>query len=175
MKKLLLLPTMLFPYMVCLSLGYGFIAQSFSNITFKALDIISLVTLALSFVCNFIYIFSTRKKTAELLLKNAFLIKAIHIPTYIFILALGIMMGLMFFITFPFILILIVFDLLTLWISGMISVYSIAKSFKASGLCSKSLLIIAMICQFFFCADIISLFVVKIVIKKKKFSQKANI
>lgn len=168
MKKLLLIPTVIFPYTVCLCLGYGFIAQSFSNTTIKILGIFALAVLVFSFLCNFIYIFSTRRKTAEELLKNAFLIKVIHIPTYILIFVLGVLMGLMFFMTFPFILLLIVIDLLTLWMSGMISVHSIAKSLKEGGLCSKPLLIIAMVCQLFFCADIISLFVVRIAIKKKK-------
>ena len=168
MKKLLLIPTTIFPYTVCLCLGYGFIAQSFSNTTIEIFGILALVTLALSLVCNFVYIFSTLRKPAEELLKIAFIIKAVHIPTYILIFILCVLMGLMFFMTFPFILFLIFIDLVTLWISGMISVYSIAKSLKESGLCSKSLLIIAMVCQFFFCADIISLFVVRIAITKRK-------
>ncbi|MBQ3547603.1 MAG: hypothetical protein IJA44_03915 [Clostridia bacterium] len=167
MKKLLLIPTAIFPYTVCLCLGYGFIAQNFSDTTIKIFGILALVTLALSLVCNFIYIFSTRRTSAKELLKNALLIKAIHIPTYVLIFILGVLMGLMFFMTFPFILFLIVIDLVTLWMSGIISVYSIAKALKESGLCSKPLLIIAMVCQFFFCADIISLFVIRIAINRK--------
>ena len=81
-------------------------------------------------------------------------------------------MGLMFFMTFPFVLLLVLIDLLTLWISGMISVYSISKALKEGGLCSKAILSISMICQFFFCADVISMFVIRSVIKKK---EKANI
>ncbi len=165
MKKLLLLPTTLFPYTVCLCLGYGFIAQSFSNTTIEILGIFAFVMLVLSFVCNLIYVFATKQNSAKELIKTAFLIKAVHIPTYILIFVLGVLMGLMFFMTFPFILLLIIIDLLTLWISGMISVYSLAKSLKEGGLCSKPLLIVAMVCQFFFCADIISLFVIKIATK----------
>ncbi len=166
MKKLLLLPTILFPYTVCLCLGYGFIAQSFSNTTIEILGIFVFVTLVLSFVCNLIYVFTAKENTAKELIKTALLIKAVHIPTYILIFVLGVLMGLMFFMTFPFILLLIIIDLLTLWISGMISVYSLAKSLIEGGLCSKPLLIIAMVCQFFFCADIISLFVIKKAIKR---------
>ena len=168
MKKLLLIPTTIFPYTVCLCLGYGFIAQNFSNTTIKIFGILSLVTLVLSLVCNLIYIFSALRNPAEELLKIAFIIKAVHIPTYILIFVLGVLMGLMFFMTFPFILLLIIIDLLTLWISGMISGYSLAKTLKEGGLCSKALLIIAMVCQFFFCADIISLCVIRIVIKRNK-------
>lgn len=166
MKKLLLLPIILFPYTVCLCLVDGFLAQSFSNTTIKILGIFALVTLALSFLCNFVYIFSTRREPAEELLKDAFLIKVIHIPTYILIFILGVLMGLMFFMTFPFIVFLIFIDLLTLWISGMISIYALVKSLKEGEICPKPLLIVAMVCQFFFCADIISLFVIKIAIKR---------
>ena len=166
MKKLLLIPTTIFPYTVCLCLGYGFIAQSFSDTTIKMLGLLSLVTLALSLMCNLFYVFTTKEKTAKELIKTAFLIKAAHIPTYILIFALGVLMGLMFFMTFPFILLLIIIDLITLWSSGMISVYSLVRSSKEGVLSSKPLLIIAMVCQFFFCADIISLFVIKNAIKR---------
>ena len=171
MKKLLLIPITIFPYTVCLCLGYGFIRQGFSNTTFEILGIFALVTLVLSLVCNLIYIFSTLKKPAAELLKTAFIIKAVHIPTYILIFILGVLMGLMFFMTFPFVLLLVLIDLLTLWISGMISVYSISKALKEGELCSKAILIISMICQFFFCADVISMFVIRSVMKKK---EKAN-
>ena len=172
MKKLLLLPTIIFPYTVCLCLGYGFIAQSFSNTTIKILGIFVFVTLVLSFACNLVYIFTAKENTAKELMKTALLIKAVHIPTYILIFVLGVLMGLMFFMTFPFILLLVFIDLLTLWMSGMISVYSLAKSLKERGLCSKRLLIMAMVCQFFFCADIISLFLIKIAIKRNNSHKK---
>jgi len=112
------------------------------------------------------YIIFTKEKNAYELLKTAILIKIVHIPTYILIFILGFFMGLMFFMTFPIIILLVAVDLITLWISGMISVYSVAKALKQGGLCPKPLLIIAMVCQFFFCADIISLFVINFIAKK---------
>ena len=172
MKKLLVIPTTIFPYTVCLCLGYGFIAQSFSNATIGVLGVFAFVALVLSFICNLIYIFTTKENTAKELIKIAFLIKAVHIPTYILIFVLGVLAGLMFFMTFPFIVFLIFIDLLTLWMSGMISVYSLAKSLKERGFYSKPLLIVAMVCQFFFCADIISLFVIKIAIKRNNSHKK---
>lgn len=170
MKKLLLLPTMLFPYMVCLCLGYGFIAHGWSDAIFIIFGVIALIVLALSFVCNIVYIVLTRKSPAEELLKTALLIKLIHIPTYILIFLVGIIMALTFWMTLPFILLFIVVDLLTLLMSGMISIYSLITALRCEGLCSKKLLGIALACQFFYCADIISLLVVKGAIKKKKLS-----
>ena len=81
-------------------------------------------------------------------------------------------MGLMLFMTFPFVIFLVIVDLLTLLISGMISVYAIARLSKDGVPCSKSLLIVAMICQVFFCADIISLVVVVITVKNNRQNMK---
>ncbi len=166
MKKLLILPTILFPYMVCLCLGYGFVC-SFFDTTIAILAIASLVLLVASFVCNIIYFFTTKNITSAQLLKTAFLIKILHIPTYVAIYLLGLMMGLMFFMTSPFILFLVFVDLITLWLSGMISIYSLIRLLKDNSGISKALLIIALICQFVFCADIISLFILRISMKNK--------
>ena len=168
MKKCLLIPTLIFPYIVCLCLGYGFVAQSFSNVTIKVVGILALATLVLSFICNLIYIFASKKEYATDLLKTAFLIKVIHIPTYILIFVLGVIMGLMVFMTLPLIILLIVIDLLTLWISGMISIHALIKSLKEGEMCPKALFVIALVCQMFFCADIISMLVIRIVIRKNK-------
>ncbi len=169
MKKLLLIPAFIFPYTVCLFLGWGFGSENnFSGIVFTILGVLVLVTLLSSFVCNLIYIFSTKEKTAEELLKIAFLIKAVHIPTYVLVFILGVLLGLMFFMTMPAILLLVFIDLLTLWISGMISIYSLARALKEGKICPKPLLIITMVCQLFFCVDIITLFVVRIIAKKNR-------
>ena len=80
---------------------------------------------------------------------------------------LGLIMGMMFFMTFPLIIFLVLVDLLTLWLSGIISIHSISKVLKETKSCSKPVLVFAIICQFIFCADVISLFVVKSLTKNK--------
>ena len=74
----------------------------------------------------------------------------------------------MFFMTFPFIILLVFIDLITLWLSGMISVCALVKGIRDKRISSKAPLIIALVCQMFFCADIISAFVVKIIFRKVK-------
>lgn len=115
-----------------------------------------------------IFIFTTRKASFEEPLKSALLIKVIHIPTYILIFILGVIMGMMFFMTFPFIMLLLVVDLFTLCISDMVSIYSLIKGLATKNMCSKVLPAIAFVCQFVWCADIISLLIVAAVNKIKK-------
>ena len=55
------------------------------------------------------------------------------------------------------------FDYIVLLSSGMISVFALAKNIKNN----KKLSIVALICQFFFCADVISLFVMHRISKKQ--------
>jgi len=168
MKKLLLIPTLIFPYMVCLCLGVVLNFNNIPNTTVEIFGVVLLFLYLISFICNLVYILTTRAESYDVLLKNAIIIKLFHIPTYVAIFILGFFMGLMFIMTFPLNMVLVNIDLLTLWISGMISIYSIAKSLKTCEFCSKPILIIAIICQFFFCLDIITLLVVITTIKKNK-------
>ena len=154
MKKLLLIPTILFPYTVCICLGYGFISRNFNDLPITVLAIASLVCLALSLICNTIYLIITKNTDPKELLKIALLIKLLHIPTYVLIFIFGAMMGIMFFMTFPIILLLILVDLITLFLSGMISVFAVAKNRREL----TTAAVIVLLCQFVFCADIISLF-----------------
>jgi heme/copper-type cytochrome/quinol oxidase subunit 3 len=78
-----------------------------------------------------------------------------------------VVLGFMFFITLPLILFLVIIDLITLWLSSMISVYAYCKVLKENRNHSTSLLIVSLICQFFFCADVISLFVTNIAVTRK--------
>lgn len=167
MKKLLLLPTIIFPYVVCLFLGYMLIPNDITDTMYKVFAVFLIIVLAISFVCNLIYIFIVKDKSPYELLKTALLVKIIHIPTYILIFILGLIMGMMFFMTFPLIIFLVLVDLLTLWLSGIISIHSISKVLKETKSCSKPVLVFAIICQFIFCADVISLFVVKSLTKNK--------
>ena len=166
MKKLLI-PTAVLPYIVCLCLGYGVISQNFSDNTILILGIVALVTLVLSFVCNIIFILTTKSKSSMELLRTTLLIKAIHIPTYIVIFIFGAMLGVMFFMTFPIILLLVLIDYLTLWMSGMISIYAHIRVIKEKRISSTAPVVISMICQLFFCLDIISLIVIYVKGKEK--------
>lgn len=163
MKKCLLIPAIIFPYTVFLCL-----VSMFSNTIIKVFVIIPIITFILSFICNLIFIFTTRNASAKELIQSSLLIKALHIPTYIVFFLWGLIMGLMFHMTFPFIIFLMIIDLLTLWISSMVSIYSIIKAIKEKNTYSTAFLVVTLFCQFFWCADIAGLFIVFIVTKMKK-------
>jgi hypothetical protein len=57
-----------------------------------------------------------------------------------------------------------VFDYIVLLLSSSLSVFGLVKNMKNS----EALSIVALICQFFFCADVISLLVVWILSKLQK-------
>lgn len=164
MKKLLLIPTAIFPYLICLCLGYGFFSGNFNNPTISVLAIFCLVCGVLAPVGNIVFMILSRKISAESLIKTALVLKTLHILPYILIFILGVLMGTMFFMTLPFIIFLVLIDYITLFFSDMISVFALIKNAKNNTILS----VFAIVCQFVFCADIISLFVLHIISKKTK-------
>ena len=164
MKKLLfLIPTVIFPYLFCGGLLIGF-GAGWGDAFVKIWAIILVACVALSLVFNVIYMVLSRKQDAHHLVKVALIIKLLHIPTYALIFVFGLLMGFMFIMTFPFILFLVYIDCLTMVLSGMISVFALIKSFKNNRLVS----ILTLVCQPFFCVDIISLFIANCILKKQE-------
>ena len=162
MKKLLLIPAMLFPYSFVLG---GIASDGYANIDsdLEAYILIGLFFI-LPLVCNIAFIVFSRKDDPYKLISSALIIKLVHIPSYVIIFVMGLISSLMIFMTLPLILMLILFDYIVLITSSFISVFALAKNIKEK----KTLSILALICQFFFCADIISLFVLWIISKNQK-------
>ena len=167
MKKLLLIPTMLFPY----SLGLGLLISHYFLNVFNVNEtvsvqvfegIISLFFVA-SLVCNIVYMNLSKQSDSYELIRVALFIKMIHIPAYVLVFLFGVGLASIFFITFPILFIFVVFDYFALLTSSMISVFALAKNVKKEGNLSMLILVF----QFFFCADIISLFVLWYISKKK--------
>ena len=130
MKKLLLIPTALFPYAVSLFLFCFFKSKTGASVTLPYLIISCVVCACLALACNVVFLLLSRKDSAERLCKTALILKAIHIPAYVAIFVLGLILGLMFFMTFPILLLLIFLDCVTLFFSGMISVFALIKNRK---------------------------------------------
>lgn len=160
MKKLLLLPTALFPYTVCLMIASMF---GGGDSVFKTLGIACLVCLGLAIVCNILFMAVSRRQDARSLLKTALILKAIHIPSYAMIFVLGLGLGISIIMTFPLALFLMLMDSVTLFLSGMVSVYALVRNAKNQ----KVLSVVGLIGQFFFCADVISLFVLNMNAKRE--------
>ena len=162
MKKLLLLPAMLFPYSFVLG---GILSDGFANVDsdLEAYILIGLFFI-LPLVCNMAFIILSRKDDPYKLISSALIVKLVHIPSYVIIFVMGLISSLMIFMTLPLILMLILFDYIVLITSSFVSVFALAKNIKEK----KTLSILALICQFFFCADVISLFVLWIISKNQK-------
>jgi hypothetical protein len=114
-------------------------------------------------VCNVIFMFLSRNDDPNDLIRTALVVKLIHIPSYIAVFIFGIYAALMIFMTLPLIIMLVLFDCTVLILSGSVSVFALAKNMKNNKLLSAA----ALVCQFFFCADIISLLVLHVASKKK--------
>ena len=163
MKKLLLIPTMLFPYSFVLGCILG---EDYANgdSAILALSLFVGLVFILPLACNIVFVVLSRNDGPYKLLQVALIVKLVHIPSYVIIFVMGLVSSLMIFMTLPLILMFILFDYMVLITSSFISVFALAKNIKKN----KILSIVALICQFFFCADIISLFILWIVSKKQK-------
>ncbi|MBO5897390.1 MAG: hypothetical protein J6R04_00090 [Clostridia bacterium] len=164
MKKLLLLPTILFPYLLCLCLGYGFVVKRFltGDPVLTALSLLCLVCLIIAPVTTAVYLWISKNDDPRDLLRTALRVKLLHIPTYLAIFVLGLLMAIMLFFTFPFILFLIFLDWLTLILTAAISIPAAAK-FKQN---QPLLTVLTIFFQFFFCTDIIALIALNQTVKR---------
>ena len=162
MKKLLLIPAILFPYSFVLG---GILSDGYANVDsdLEAYILIGLLFI-LPLVCNIVFIVLSRKDDPNKLISSALIIKLLHIPSYVIIFIMGLISSLMIFMTLPLILMFILFDYIVLSTSSFVSVFALAKNIKKN----KILSIVALICQFFFCADVISLFVLWIISKNQR-------
>lgn len=161
MKKLLLLPLAIFPYSSVLGV---LLSELFTEDA--APVVFGVFTLAFALaspVCNVIFMFLSRNDDPNDLIRTALVVKLIHIPSYIAVFIFGIYAALMIFMTLPLIIMLVLFDCTVLILSGSVSVFALAKNMKNNKFLSTA----ALVCQFFFCADIISLLVLRVASKKK--------
>ncbi len=157
MKKWLLVPAMAFPYALVagfvLSLGFG----DYALLVYVGLFLL------LPLVCNIAFCVSAKNADPREIISMALLVKLLHIPVYIVVFLFGAAASLMVIFTFPLILAAILFDCLTLFISSTVSVFALVKNIKIN----KKLSLIALVCQFFFCADVISLLVLDHIQKRQ--------
>ena len=149
MKKLLLLPTMLFPYFFVLG-------EFEDNLQLEEILIFGGLFLALSLICNVLYMVLARNEDPRKLMGGALLVKLIHIPAYVMIFFYGAVASLMFFMALPLIIMYVIFDYIVLLLSSSLSVFGLVKNMKNNEAFST----VALFCQFVFCVDVISLLVV---------------
>ena len=164
MKKILLVPAAIFPYTYCAMLAYYYLGdRTEGNVVLKILAWLCLACLGLAFICNLVYAVLSRGDAPEGLRRTAFIIKLIHLPTYLVIFALSLLLLPMIIMSFPILFVLFLIDCVTLFFSAMISVPALYKSGMAEG----KLPIFTIIFQFVFCLDFISL--LRYNLKQKRF------
>ena len=161
MKKLLLLPVIIFPYLLVLGLLLSeLFPEDIAPIAFGCFVV--LFALATP-ICNIIFMIVSQNDDSHDLIRAALLVKLVHVPSYVIVFICGVVASTMIFMTLPLIFMFILFDCIVLFLSSSISVFALAKDVKNN----KILSIATLICQFFFCADIISLCVLRLVSKKQ--------
>ena len=162
MKRFLLIPTVIFPYIFCIG-GYLFLQFGFNDFYVTIWGYCLLICAVLAIALNIVFMVCSRNQQAIDVLKTSLILKLIHIPTYVLIYIIGLFMGFMFFMTFPLILFLVFIDYVTLILSSMISVFALIKNLKNN----KGISILALLCQIFFCVDVIALTIAFFTIKKQ--------
>lgn len=165
MKKLLVLPAAILPYMIFISVVCMFYSGT-KPVLFLFTAAITAVLFPVSALCNVVYVVMLRKESELKAIKAALILKLVQVPAYVGIFCLGLMCMLTIF-TIPVILVLSALDFVSLCICNVISLPAIVKCRK-SQMISKSTFVISSIVQFVFCLDIISIFAIYIKTKKQK-------
>ena len=161
MKKLLLIPIALLPYASLLGVWLGkFFPEALAPHVFAVLML--LVWLAAP-LCNIIFMLVSRHTAPHELIRAVLIVKLVHIPAYIAVFLFALAASLMIVMTFPLIVMLGLIDCLMLFLSGMVTVYALARCIKTDGAPALA----ALVCQFFFCADVIGLLVFWLATRKK--------
>lgn len=157
-KYLPFLGIILFPYLIvftliCIFIGSG--SSSMETISYAFLLILP-VLYVVALVCAvvvFIKGITNKKKSLEILRINM-IIKLIHIPAYLIIFVLGLLSTITIF-TIGLAIVLLVLDLLTIAVSGLIGLGGVIGSLRENKISIKKAVIYGIL-QFMYCADVIS-------------------
>jgi hypothetical protein len=154
---------MIFPYLIlfaliCIFTGFLMETVFLNNGLFVIFVLIILYIIAL-ILSGIIFIKSiiTKRDSKELLYTNM-IIKLVHIPAYIIIFFIG-LLSLITIFTMGITIVLILLDCMTIFLSGLIGLSGIIRGFIENKL-SKKAAVIHAVCQFIFCADIISCIII---------------
>ncbi len=169
MKKFfLLLPGLLCPYILLVLMFCIFIINSSvigENLAYILLSFAAL--LVISILCSLIYVILglcrkwDSKETAFLTL----LIKGLQIPSYMLIFGIGFVFFWTIF-TYAISFLLIIFDCLTIFITGLSGILAVVRCYK-EGKLTKGVALALGFCQFIFCIDVVSAVIVYIKSRSK--------
>lgn len=169
MKNKILLPTILFPYVVvgCYFASFAVENAYISSGLFCCFLLSLLIFPIIAIVCNIKFIKANKTTDPLELMKASLKIKYLHIPTYLLVLLECLLLLLMIYMTSPLIMTLLLADIVALCLSDMISIFALVRSIKVYSVKEKTMLTVTLVCQFFFCLDVISLMIAKRKLTKK--------
>ena len=161
---LYLILVILFPYTVVLALLCIFmeisIFRSIMEVIFQNNALLLLLALlifyVIAFICSLVTLATSivKERDGRELLRVNMIIKLLHIPGYLMIFIAGFVFLLTIF-TFPIALVLMMLSGMAIFLTGLIGLGGILRSFREKRL-SKNEAILHSFLQFVFCADIIS-------------------
>ena len=175
-RNLLLIPIILIPYVFLLTIltiffgtekiFFKFILEKIFQGNVQYLLGTFLICCIITFILSALYfIFSIVKKWDPLSQsKIIMIIKIVHIPAYILIFILGLILMITIF-TFPFIILLFIFDCWLMLLTSLLLIASILNSIRNKTFKVKELIWL-IILQFIFCDDVISSIIFYFKLKK---------
>lgn len=167
-RYLKLILVILFPYSIILVLVCIFsgiietVLKNFDFLVLLALPVLYIAALVSSVA--FLITSLVKKRNAQELLHINMAIKLIHIPSYLIIFSLG-LVSMMTIFTLGFTIVFIIWDCMTIVLSGLIGLGGVIRSLRENKL-SKKAVVIHGILQFVFCADVISSIIIYKTVKR---------
>jgi hypothetical protein len=162
----LLLPTMIFPYAVLLTVATIFLAteQPFfrvvmerafhNNALYLLAALLLLCLLAAALTITYFALSICKKWGAVSLAKGAMIVKWVHVPAYIGIFIAGVCCFITVF-TIPFAIAFVLLDCFTLFLTGLLTLSAAVNAVRQGAAQTKEVLWMVIL-QFVFCADVIS-------------------
>ena len=176
-KTWLLIPTTIFPYIILCALesiflltGVSFFSDIMKTIfNNNALSLLLTLVIYCLFACilNVIHFIICLKNNNDALkiAKTAMIVKTIQIPAYLLIFCAGSLFVFSLF-TIPFSIVLLIFNYITLVLTGLITISSIINSVKHSVFKTKEVILVTLL-QFVFCADVVATIIYYNMLKKR--------
>jgi len=158
-KKTLLIPCALFPYILLfdvICIFTDFLMEELFRNSILVMALYLSVYVLLAFVCNISYVLICRAKNvqAKEMAKANMIVKLTQIPGYIAVFVLGAVSLLAIF-TIGFAFFFFLFDCISIFLTGMIGFFAILQNKKKNESLSPYYIVL-MITQFIFCIDVVS-------------------
>jgi hypothetical protein len=136
------------------------------SVIYNVFDVLVLFFVAL--VCSIITIIkcNVNKVESRMILQFNIIVKLIHIPAYIIIFVFGVLFLITIF-TMSFSLAFVVFDMLTILLSGLMGITGVVRGRKEKKIPKRPAIILG-IMQFIFCADVLCAIIAYFTVKNRK-------